>query len=151
MKSYRVIIALISFWMFLSCATAHELQPGETEGLMGDDMPMPKFLGDEAKYSFPAFLWRNTQYLRFRLKKDEKQMHKSAVFFMLENAQNGEIVSWHSDKRDAVGRVRVIHSFGTGAGLCRTYQAYIKLNGKEKHMTNNACKKIWSPTWVFYK
>ena len=114
-------------------------------------MPIPMILGDDVKYSMPAFLWRTTQFMRFSLNKEEKQKHQSAVFFMLDNAKNGEIVSWYSDKRLVNGKVRVIHSYPTGAGICRTYQAYIKVNGTERHMTNNACKKNWSPSWSFYK
>jgi surface antigen len=115
------------------------------------EMPTPVYLGDDVKYSMPAFLWRSTQYMRFSLKKEEKQMHQSAVFFMLNNAKNGEIVSWYSKKRKANGKVRVIHSYPTGAGICRTYQAYIKINGAQRHMTNNACKKHYSIGWSFYK
>ena len=115
------------------------------------EMPQPIFLGNDVKYSMPAFLWRTTQFMRFSLNKEEKQMHQSAVFFMLNNAKNGEIVSWYSKERLANGKVRVIHSYPTGAGLCRTYQAYIKLNGTERHMTNNACKTNWSIGWSFYK
>jgi len=114
-------------------------------------MPAPMFLGEDIKYSMPAFLWRQTQFMRFRLKKDEKKMHKSAVFFMLDNVENGEVVSWYSDERLANGHVRVIHSYPISGGYCRTYQAYIKLNGAERHMTNNACKYIGSPSWSFYK
>ena len=99
----------------------------------------------------PAFLFRRTQFLRFSLTKQEKTMHQSAVFFMLQDVPNGKIVSWYSKKRLAAGKVRVIHSYPISGGYCRTYQAYIKVNGKERHMTNNACKYIGSPSWSFYK
>ena len=90
--------------------------------------------------------------MRFSLNKEEKKMHQSAVFFMLNDVPNGKIVSWYSKKRLANGKVRVIHSYPISGGYCRTYQAYIKLNGKERHMTNNACKYIGADqTWVFYK
>jgi surface antigen len=114
-------------------------------------MPTPMYLGNDVKYSMPAFFFRTTQYLRFSLNKEEKQLHESAVFFMLDNARNGEIVSWYSKKRLVNGKVRVIHSYPTGQGLCRTYQAYIKVNGTERHTTNNACKTNWNITWAFYK
>ena len=148
MKLLKVIIISISIFVFSNNANSKDLK--ETKGSFGE-MPFPVFFANDYEVSVPTFLFRATQFLRFRLKKDEKKMHKSAVFFMLQSAGNGEIVSWYSKKRDANGKVRVIHSYPTGAGLCRTYQAFIKLNGKEKHMTNNACKKVWSPSWVFYK
>ena len=149
MKLYKVIIVLISLF-FTSTAFAGSKTPGETKGNMGT-MPAPKWLGDDLKYSMPAFLFRRTQFLRFSLKREEKNMHKSAVFFMLQSTENGKIVSWYSKKRLAAGKVRVIHSYPISGGYCRTYQAYIKVNGKERHTTNNACKYIGSPSWSFYK
>ena len=150
MKSYKAIIALISFLVLSEVALAGSKKPADTNGTIGN-MPMPKLLGDDLKYSMPAFLWRNTQFMRFRLNKEEKKMHQSAVFFMLNDVPNGKIVSWYSKKRLANGKVRVVHSYPISGGYCRTYQAYIKLNGKERHMTNNACKYIGSPSWSFYK
>ncbi len=149
MKLFKVITVLISL-LVSSEALAGSNNLKETQGHIGD-MPEPKWLGDDLKYSMPAFLFRRTQFLRFRLNKTEKKMHESAVFFALTSTENGKIVSWYSKKRLAGGKVRVIHSYPISGGYCRTYQAYIKLNGKERHMTNNACKYIGSPSWSFYK
>ena len=149
MKLFKVITVLISL-LLSGTAIAGNKTPEDTNGFIGK-MPEPKWLGDDLKYSMPAFLFRATQYLRFSLKREEKKMHESAVFFALSNTQNGEIVSWYSKKRLAGGKVRVIHSYPISGGYCRTYRAYIKVNGKERHMTNNACKYIGSPSWSFYK
>ncbi len=153
MKSLKVIIILVTSLLITNCTTATTTLNKPSTEINGTllEMPAPMFLGEDIKYSMPAFLWRQTQFMRFRLKKDEKKMHKSAVFFMLDNVENGEVVSWYSDERLANGHVRVIHSYPISGGYCRTYQAYIKLNGAERHMTNNACKYIGSPSWSFYK
>ena len=154
MKLLKVITILSSLVFLTNCSSTtgstNNFKPSDTNGMMAE-MPAPVFFGDNLEYSMPQFLWRSTQYLRFRLNKDEKKMHQSAVFFMLENAKNGEIVSWYSDKRLANGKVRVIKSYPISGGFCRTYQAYIKLNGADRHTTNNACKYMGSPTWSFYK
>ena len=154
MKLLKIITVWSSILLFLtSCAegvvTLNKPLAATNGTLL--EMPTPMYLGDDVKYSMPHFSFRTTQFLNFRLKKEEKKMHKSAVFFMLDNAKNSEIVSWYSDKRLANGKVRVIHSYPTGSGLCRQYQAYIKVNGTERHMTNNACKMNHNTTWIFYK
>ena len=149
MKLFKVITVLISL-MLSSTALADSNKLKETEGNIGD-MPAPQWLGDDVKFSMTAFAFRRTQFLRFRLNKEERKMHESAVFFALTNAENGKVVSWYSNKRLAAGKVRIIHSYPISGGYCRTYQAYIKLNGKERHMTNNACKRITSVSWSFYK
>ena len=154
MKLLKAITVWSSILLFLtSCSTGTVTLNKPSSEINGSllEMPTPIFLGDEAKYSMPHFFFRTTQYLSFSLNKEEKQMHQSAVFFMLDNAKNGEIVSWYSKKRLVNGKVRVIHSYPTGSGLCRTYQAYIKVGGTERHMTNNACKNSFNITWAFYK
>ena len=149
MKLLRVIILLSSILVFSTNAESGSIKLSETEGNF-ESMPNPTFMGEEEMYSLTIFVWRYTQFLRFRLKKEEKQMHKSAVFFMLENAPNGKIVSWYSKKRKANGKVRVIQSYPVSGGYCRVYQAYIKLNGTERHKTNIGCKMDGAPTWEFY-
>lgn len=149
MKLFKVITVLISLLLTTS-ALANKKTPGDTEGHIGE-MPPPIWLGGDIKYSMPAFLFRKTQFLRFKLNREEKKMHESAVFFALTNTENGKIVSWYSKKRLAAGKVRVIHSYPISGGYCRTYQALIKVNGKERHMTNNACKYIGTASWSFYK
>ena len=154
MRLLKAITVWSSILLFLTnCSTGTVTLKKPSSEMNGSllEMPTPIFLGDDAKYSMPHFFWRTTQYLSFSLKKEEKQLHQSAVFFMLNNAKNGEIVSWYSKKRLVNGKVRVIHSYPTGSGVCRTYQAYIKVNGTERHMTNNACKRSYSIGWSFYK
>ena len=154
MKLLKAIMVWSSILLFLtSCVEGVVTLNKPNSEINGSllEMPTPMYLGDDIESMGMSFLWRQTQFLNFILKKEEKQMHQSAVFFALQNAKNDEIVSWYSDKRLANGKVRVIHSYPTGSGLCRTYQAYIKVKDTERHMTNNACKMSWNITWVFYK
>jgi hypothetical protein len=154
MRLLKAITVWSSILLFLTnCSTGTVTLKKPSAEMNGSllEMPTPIFLGNDAKYSMPHFFWRTTKYLSFSLNKEEKQLHQSAVFFMLNNAKNGEIVSWYSKKRLVNGKVRVIHSYPTGSGVCRTYQAYIKVNGTERHMTNNACKRSYSIGWSFYK
>ena len=147
MKLLKVIIISISIFVFSINANGQDLK--ETKGTFGE-MPFPVFFSNDYDISVPTFLFRYTQYIKFRLKKDEKKMHESAVYFMLDNAINGKVVSWYSDKRYTGGKVRVIHSYPISGGYCRTYQAWIKVNSKERHMTNNACK-LMNGAWKFLK
>ena len=91
MKSYKAIIALISFLVLSEVALAGSKKPADTNGTIGN-MPMPKLLGDDLKYSMPAFLFRRTQFMRFSLNRTEKKMHESAVFFALTNTQNLSLI-----------------------------------------------------------
>ena len=148
MKLLKVIIISISVWLISINVNSKDL-PGEANELLGT-LPDPVWI-DDPQMNFPNFLFRYSQYLGMKLKKEEKVQHQGAVFYMLNNAKNGELVSWYSDIRLAVGKVRLIHTYPISGGYCRTYQAFIKINAQQKHMTNNACKYIGAQTWVFYK
>ncbi len=151
MKLLKVIIATISFCLLANCtATVNTIsnQPMEQNGQLAK-MPFPKTLG-EKELSATGMVWNGVQYLRFNLNKSEKTLHKQAVYHTLNNAQIGEITAWHSNKRLATGKVRVVHQYPTSSGYCRVYQSYIQLNGANRHMTNKACKSYTYP-WVFLK
>ena len=145
---FKVIIVLISLFIASANAADSSKTPKELDVDIKGAMPLPDFLDDGLLYTAMTFGWRNSQFMRFRLKKDEKQLHKSAIYFMLENAQNGKIVSWYSKNRLANGKVRVIHSYPVSGGYCRSYQSYIKIHNKEKHMTILLVKKIGCPGGV---
>ena len=149
MKLLKAIIILCSI-IISNQSFAQSTKPLETDKSLIANMPTPIFLGDELEYSMPHYLWRSSQYMRFRLTKKEKQKHESAVFFMLNNAGNGEVVSWYSDTRLATGKIRVIHSYPISGGYCRQYQAFIQVKNKSKHFTNNACRYD-TALWFFYK
>ena len=83
MNLLKVIIILISI---SSLSYAGNL-PKDAEGSL-EKMPVPIWIEDD-QMNFPMFMWRTTQYISFRLSKTEKRMHQSAVFFMLNNAENG--------------------------------------------------------------
>lgn len=150
MKLFRVIIVSISLLFSTAQASDWAKQPNELDDVL-QSMPYPTFFSDDIRYGLMMFGWKNTQFMRLKLTKKEKKLHKSAVFFALENAENGKIVSWYSKDRLSNGKVRVVHSYPVGAGHCRTYQSLIKINDKEKHTTNIACKESGFESWRFYK
>jgi surface antigen len=140
MKLFKVIIILSSLLLTANCANSNSYVK-ETQGLFAK-FPEPVSLGENQLWSAPGMMWNHIQYLRFTLNDDEKKMHQSAVYHALNNAENGQITSWHSRERLAQGKVRVIHSFPISNGHCRVYQSYIELNGTARHFTNHACKGL---------
>jgi surface antigen len=153
MKLFKVITVLTSLILLTNC-TASGVQkvsvtPQEIDGALAK-LPYPTMLGEGQLWSAPGMIWNGVQYMRFNLNKSEKQQHQQAVYHSLNNAQMGEVTAWHSKKRLAMGKIRVVHQFPTSDGHCRVYQSYIQLNGAKRHMTNKACKRLTLP-WVFLK
>ena len=129
MKLFRVIIISISVLFGRGHAVG--------------EMPVPKWIEDDRK-SYVKYNFRYTQYLSLRLSKDEKNQHKSAVYFMLNSIPNGEIVTWHSAKRLVTGKVRVIQSYTIYANfglsilkkLASPFKAFKASQGRYIYMHN---------------
>ncbi len=153
MKLFKVITVLTSLILLTNCTMSStsnvSMVPQETNGALAK-LPYPVMLGEGEIWSAPGMLWNGVQYMRFNLNKSEKQLHQQAVYHSLNNGQVGEITAWHSKKRLAAGKIRVVHQFPTSDGYCRVYQSYIQLNGAKRHMTNKACKRLTQP-WIFLK
>lgn len=149
MRLFRVI-TLLSSLLLVGCMSGHINTVNETKGPLIDKIPFPTMLTENQALSLPGMLWNNIQYLRFSLNKKEKMMHQSAVYHALNDAELGVITSWYSRERMAMGQVRVIDQWPQSNGYCRVYQAYIKLNGAQRHMTNKACKALFGG-WVFLR
>ena len=60
---------------------AENNSPSDADVKMGELVPFMS-MGEieEFKYTLPAFLWRSSQYMKFRLKKDEKQQQVRSPF-----------------------------------------------------------------------
>src|SRR6056300_211433 len=97
-KLFRVIIISISL-LFASVAhSGTNSYVKETEGAFLN-FPTPTTLGENELWSAPSMAWNHIQYLRFSLRKEEKNLHQSAVYHALNNTRDGETVSWYSKKR----------------------------------------------------
>ena len=153
MRLFRVIIIFSSLFLFANCSTYYSQYTdnlSETDGFFINISKAPLNLNENIIGASVGFLWNGSQYLRFSLTKDEKIMHRSAVYHALNNTITGEKTYWYSKSRKVGGVIRVIHTYPQSAGYCRVYQSFIKLNGATRHMTNNACKSM-DYHWRFVK
>ena len=69
-----LVITLLSSLLFVNSALADSSSPPDADVKMSNLVPFVS-MGeiDDFKYTLPGFIWRSTQYMRFSLKKDEKQ------------------------------------------------------------------------------
>jgi surface antigen len=146
-RLFRVIIISISIFLVGCSTSANKDYLAETKG---NFIPMSERLGDEFTSTAPGMLWSTIQYMKFSLNDEEKSQHKEAVYFALNNLEDGKIVHWYSKKNPINGKVRVIYSYPTSTRVCRVYQAFIQVRNYSRHFTNNACSRLGSG-WVFLK
>ena len=152
-NSIRKICYLLIFLSFflLSCSQ-NNVGKFETEGSIADfENSMVSVTSDPA--AITLFLANNIiNFYKFNLNYFEKKSHITAIMFALDQAKNGQTVSWHNKKRLAHGKVRVMLSkFNKKGEFCRIFDSFIFLNGAKRGTTNTACKNLENNSWVFLK
>ena len=67
-----------------------------------------------------------------KLSKEDMKKQDEAVFFALNNLDDGKVVSWHNVKKDTHGYVKIVASYPHGSGYCRGVVYYKQKKGKGK-------------------
>ena len=145
-----IFLSFLSFFLF-SCSQ-NTVGKFETEGSIANyENSMVTGTSDPAAVTL--FLVNDiVNSYRFNLNDFEKKSHTSAIMFALDQAKNGQTVSWHNKKRLSHGKVRImISKFNKKGEFCRVFDSYIFLNGAKRGTTNTACKNLENNSWVFLK
>jgi|TARA_B100001063_G_scaffold29191_1_gene22370 hypothetical protein len=142
----KSIIIIIIFYLLIGCVSKNHTKTDKKildYKSVGSSMNALSAGSPSASVLFLAIDLNN--YLKFNLNNKEIDLHTNTIQVALNNAPNGEIVSWHNGERLSSGKVRVVKTYYKNDKYCRIFQSYIKLNGAEKHRTKHVCKinNIW--------
>ena len=142
----KSIIIIIIFYLLIGCVSKNYTKTDKKildYKSVGSSMNALSAGSPSASVLFLAIDLNN--YLKFNLNNKEIDLHTNTIQVALNNAPNGEIVSWHNGERLSSGKVRVVKTYYKNEKYCRIFQSYIKLNGAEKHRTKHVCKinNIW--------
>lgn len=86
-----------------------------------------------------------------RMDKHDRKRQEQAVFFALNNLQNGEVTNWYNGDTGASGKVRVAMSYPQGSGYCRVLHSEIYYNGKARNFQETACINAVDNSWRFVR
>ena len=78
-------------------------------------------------------------------------LQKDAVFFALQNLQNGEVTRWYNGNTGAHGAVQVAMTYPQGSGYCRVLMSQIVYKGKQRDFKETACINSVDNTWRFVR
>jgi hypothetical protein len=95
-----------------------------------------------SKFTNPRYNFDGRQYMFWSLDTESRKQHKEAIYFMLSNAVDGEVVSWFNDNNKDHGQMRVLESYQISSGYCRIYQSVIYIGNEFKSKTFEACKGL---------
>ena len=97
-------------------------------------------------------VWYN--FMRHNMSKLSKQDQKKqdkAVYFALDNLEEGKVVAWHNVEADTHGFVKVVASYPHGGGYCRVIFTQIKKKDKVRDFKETACKDVAYHGWQFIR
>ena len=91
------------------------------------------------------------KWSHYRMEPYDRKQQEQAVFFALNNLQNGEETNWYNGNTGAKGRVRIAMTYPQGSGWCRVIQSEISYKGKSRNLSETACINAVENTWRFVR
>lgn len=98
-----------------------------------------------------ALIYGLSKYNYYGLSREDKNQQQEAVFYALDNADNGEVVEWYNVKNNTYGKVKPVQSYPQGSGYCRTLFTLISVKNKHRTFTETACVEGGHEGWRFIR
>lgn len=86
-----------------------------------------------------------------KLSIEDRKKQDKAVFFALDNLEEGKVVAWHNMKEDTHGYVKIVMSYPHGSGYCRVLLTQIVKEDKFRDFKETACRDISYRGWRFIR
>ena len=86
-----------------------------------------------------------------KLSKQDQKKQAQAVYFALDNLEEGNVVAWHTMKDDTHGFVKVVASYPHGGGYCRVVFTQIQKKDRARDFKETACKDVAYRGWQFIR
>lgn len=97
-------------------------------------------------------MWYNfVRHNMGKLSIEDQQKQNQAVFFALDNLEEGKVVAWHNMKQDTHGFVKIMMSYPHGSGYCRVVFTQIKKKSKIRDFKETACRDVAYQGWQFIR
>ena len=123
--------------------------------------PTRTYISDSVGSSANTSYSPNTSYISivsnfakwksYKLPVEDQLLQEQAVFFALNNLQNGETTRWYNGNTGAQGAVRVAMTYPQGSGYCRVIMSQIFYNGKQRDFKETACVNAVDNSWRFIR
>lgn len=88
-------------------------------------------------------------WFRGSLDDESQRLHEQAMFLALENAKNGELVSWQNRKGTESGRIKVVATNAVQGGVCRRVLVELSVGRNVRNLNETACINFSTNNWHF--
>ena len=100
----------------------------------------------------PSFVMYFVNFMRWaggNLDSESKKLHERSVIFAVENAQNGQLVTWQNSKGTESGKIKVVSTLPVNGGICRRMLMEIIVGKNSRNHSETACYNISTNKWHF--
>ncbi len=92
-----------------------------------------------------------TKWHWYRLPAEDRMKQEQAVYFALDNVENGDGTSWYNNNTGSNGEVIVVSTYPMGSGYCRVMLSKLNYKGKLRHFKETACRETGHKGWRFLR
>lgn len=144
-----LILAIISI-SFTGCASNNFYASNSSQYPAFGNYIVPNPVINPANQIY-GMIYNFAAYNYYGLSKDDKQRQQEAVFYALNNADNGEVVEWYNERSNTFGKVKPVQSYPQGSGYCRTLFSLISVKNTQRTFTETACVEGGHEGWRFIR
>ena len=90
-----------------------------------------------------------TKWHWYRLPTQDRMKQERALFFALDNSENGQTTSWYNNTTGTNGVVQILSTFPQGSGYCRTVVTGYTTKAKKESLKKWLVKKQDTPAGGF--
>lgn len=84
-----------------------------------------------------------------RMDKADQAYHSQAVYHALNNAVEGQDVTWFNDRVGSQGLVRIVYTHPSPGGWCRRVHSFVFFKNIQKTYEDTACFNTHTNTWTW--
>ena len=92
-----------------------------------------------------------TKWHWYRLPAEDRLKQEQAVYFALDNVENGDGTSWYNNDTGTNGEVLIVSTYPMGSGYCRVMLSKLNYKGKLRHFKETACRETGQDGWRFLR
>jgi len=115
-------------------------------------------VGSSANNSYQAntsYVTTVTNFFKWqmhKLPKEDQLKQEQAVFFALNNSDEGEVIQWYGNQDEGShGKVSIAMTYPQGSGYCRVVFSQINYKGKTRDFKETACRNGPDQRWRFIR
>ena len=92
-----------------------------------------------------------TKWHWYRLPAKDRMKQEQAMYFALDNSENGQSTSWYNNDTGTNGEVLVVSTYPMGSGYCRVVLSKLNYKSKLRHFKETACREGGHEGWRFIR